>query len=75
MALEQPWALLLPLAPSLLVLACTTIRRPVGGGRNRPPAPRDPLRGAGRAPQPRHTGWRRFVYEGDQLDVHRGRGE
>ncbi|MEU6191478.1 hypothetical protein [Nocardia sp. NPDC047038] len=75
MALEHPWAILLPLAPSILVLVGPAARPHVRGGRNRPPAPRDPLRGAGRAPQPRHTGWRRFVYDGDQLGVHRGRGE
>ncbi|MEW1734355.1 hypothetical protein AB0346_00180 [Nocardia beijingensis] len=75
MALEHPWALLLPLAPPILGLIGPFVRRPVRGGRNRPPAPRDPLRGAGWAPHPQRTGWRRFVYDGDQLDIHRGRGD
>ncbi|MGY2119591.1 hypothetical protein ACW9HR_37380 [Nocardia gipuzkoensis] len=72
MGLDHSWTTLLPLTPSLLVLAYVA-RVNARDDPDRPPVPRDSLRGAGRAPH--HTGWRRVVFDGDHVGLHRGRGE
>ncbi|MGY2126410.1 hypothetical protein ACW9HJ_33645 [Nocardia gipuzkoensis] len=69
---DHSWTIILPLAPSILVMLYVT-RPNAREDRNRPSAPRDSLRGAGWAPH--HTGWRRLLLDGDHIGLHRGRGE